>query len=145
MCLDLNKNYKLNTAKKDMVVFKHIRANEDGTFQTTYQDFPIVIGKTYSSLLTTVDYICISSCKIGLHSFKMLSSVKSDCDVLSFKYGALVLVECIIPKGSHYYVGKFGCDISYASDTLKYVRIVGKIGSDISYSSDTLKYVRKIK
>ena len=35
-----------------------------------------------------------------------------------------IVVECVIPKGSKYYIGTFYDKISYASDTLTYVKII---------------------
>ncbi len=80
---------------------------------TPYRETGVEIGETYKSSLVKnedgeVDY--------GLHSFENLEDAKRD--------GGDTYVKCIIPKGSQYYIGKFGCSISYASDTLKYLEII---------------------
>ena len=130
MCLRLAKNYVLKTAKNDITVFKHLRVMRDGTFQTTYQHFTVEIGKSYHSTLKVESspfspYLpVLNLCDIGLHSFKSLSSVKKDVQIISPAGFEIVLVECIIPKGSAYYIGKFGHYISYASDSLKYIKII---------------------
>ena len=49
---------------------------------------------------------------VGLHTFK-------ERDII---YGS-TWAECIIPKGSKYYEGTYDNRVSYASDTLKYIKI----------------------
>lgn len=79
---------------------------------TPYRNFPIEIGKTYESELIKKDkYICE-----GLHSFKNLNDAA--------KSYVKIYAECIIPKGSKYYEGKFVDDDAYASDKLTYVKII---------------------
>ena len=80
---------------------------------TPYRHFPIEVGKTYNSELIKRDnYI-----HQGLHSFKNLDDAK--------KFSVVkICAECIIPKGSEYYKGKFGDWDAYASDKLTYVKII---------------------
>ena len=80
---------------------------------TPYREFPIEIGKTYDSKLIKKDEYVYE----GLHSYKTLDDAKSDY--------IRIYVECIIPKGSKYYEGKFNIDDAYASDKLTYVKILG--------------------
>ena len=78
---------------------------------TPYRNFPIEIGKTYNSKLIKKDEYVHE----GLHSYKNLDGAK--------KYTG-IYVECIIPKGSKYYEGKFAYKDAYASDKLTYVKII---------------------
>ena len=79
---------------------------------TPYRYFPIEVGKTYESELIQKDeYI-----HEGLHSFKNLDDAKESY--------VKIYAECIIPKGSKYYEGKFIDDDAYASDKLTYVKIL---------------------
>ena len=80
---------------------------------TPYRDFLVEIGKTYNSELIKKDEYVHE----GLHSFKNLCDIK--------KYYTGIYVECIIPKGSKYYEGKFVDIDAYASDKLTYVKIIG--------------------
>jgi hypothetical protein len=48
MCLVIKKNSKELTAKKDIVVYKHIILRENGTYETSYQYVNIEIGQTYT-------------------------------------------------------------------------------------------------
>ena len=86
---------------------------------TPYRDFLIEIGKTYNSELIKSDDGRIHE---GLHSFKNSNAAKI--------YNSGIYVECIIPKGSKYYEGKFNINDAYASDKLTYVKIIG----DCSYN-----------
>ncbi len=79
-------------------------------FETIYRAFPVKLGKTYTSPLVRESY---GQVEIGLHSYK---------DILKCSNG--VTIECIIPKGSKYYIGDFSRDVSYASDRLTYVKVV---------------------
>ena len=78
---------------------------------TPYREFPIEIGKTYDSELIKKDGVVHE----GLHSYKNLDDSKQDIGIY---------VECIIPKGSKYYEGKFVDDDAYASDKLTYVKFI---------------------
>ena len=79
---------------------------------TPYRNFPIEIGKTYNSKLIKKDEYVHE----GLHSYKNLDHAK--------KYYIKFYAECIIPKGSEYYEGKFVDEDAYASDKLTYVKII---------------------
>ena len=80
-------------------------------FETIYQDYPVKIGETYKSKLILND----DDVRIGLHSY-IKKPEFSDC------YN---IVECVIPKGSKYFIGDFkGIKNSIASDTLKYIKII---------------------
>ena len=80
---------------------------------TPYREFPIEIGKTYDSKLIKRDEYVHE----GLHSFKNLDDAKKFFIVK-------ICAECIIPKGSEYYEGKFSVSNAYASDKLTYVKII---------------------
>lgn len=78
-------------------------------YQTIYQNSLVKIGNEYTSELI---FEC-SQVNIGLHSY-----IKPDIDM---RY---ILVECLIPKGSKYYIGNFNEKESIASDRLRYVKII---------------------
>jgi hypothetical protein len=88
------------------------------TFLTPIQDVEIEIGETYKSKLIKNGLLV----EEGIHSFKNLEDVNY---FASFDKNSFV-VKCIMPKGSEYYVGKYGDHVSYASDTLKYVEVLTK-------------------
>lgn len=91
-----------------------ILSNENKVLVTPYQCFVVEIGKTYKSNLENI----FDEVKIGIHSFVTVKGAIED-DIDS------IIVKCIIPKGSKYYLGDFnGIKDSIASDTLKYIEII---------------------
>ena len=84
---------------------------ETNGYKTPYKKAIVEIGETYTSELEkTGDTI-----EKGLHTFKTMKDAK---------YLSHIVTKCIIPKGSKYYKGMCGIDVSYASDCLTYVEIV---------------------
>lgn len=124
MCLDLKPNYKVQTAKKDIVVYKVCRYLGGDIFSTAYQGAIVKIGETYTSEL--IVNIFKNTVNVGLHSFENIS----DAINLAQRWSTLhyKVIKCIIPKGSSYYEGMFISSINnakaYASDTLKYIEVV---------------------
>ena len=86
---------------------------------TLYRNFLIKVGKTYNSELIKKD----ESIHEGLHSFKNLNDAKNSY--------VKIYAECIIPKGSKYYEGKFGNWDAYASNKLTYVKIIKDVQNRI--------------
>ena len=129
MCLNVKKRSCVQTAKKDIVVYKHLSRvrlivdsirNEDiVSYLTTYRRSEIVIGQTYTSVLEKSDYNKVKV-DFGLHSF----AEKRPCCIDGMTERANVVVRCTIPKGSKYYVGEFCCEKSYASNCLRYDEII---------------------
>lgn len=95
------------------------RRSEKSIYKTSYQNFPIEIGKTYESELVRVRNTVFQ----GLHSFERFDECKRDigCGGIGRRG---IYAECIIPAGSKYYKGKFLGASSFASDKLKYVKII---------------------
>lgn len=79
---------------------------------TYYRREEVEIGKTYVSKLVKID----NTVEEGLHSYGNKPHYIIN----------KILAECIIPKGAKYYEGKFENELSYASDTLKYIRLITK-------------------
>ena len=84
-------------------------------YKTSFRGFQINLGETYTAELEKKK----SRIHRGIHSFK--------CPKEAAKYGDTV-VECIIPKGSEYYIGLFSGKASYASNCLRYGDKVFEIG-----------------
>ena len=110
-----NKHGYINSWIFDSTVTSIIINNKeviDLKLATPYRWFPIEIGKTYDSELIKMDEDIYE----GLHSYKNSEDAKKS-------YNG-IYVECIIPKGSKYYEGKFVDDDAYASDKLTYVKFI---------------------
>ena len=119
MCLKIKSQSRKQIASKDITVYKHLIPYNitKGIYTTSYQSSIVEIGKTYHSDLVRITSTEVS---IGLHSFQ---SEEVACKRAT--YWDETLVECIIPKGSSYYIGDFeGLGVSYASDTLTYIKIL---------------------
>jgi hypothetical protein len=91
------------------------------TISTPYQNVEIKIGETYKSKLIKNELLV----EDGIHSFKNLE----DANYFAGFDKNRIVAKCIIPKGSEYYIGKYGYNgydgfVSYTSDTLKYVEIL---------------------
>jgi hypothetical protein len=86
------------------------------SFSTPYRNVEIKIGEIYKSKLIKYDSLIDE----GIHSFKNLK----DANYFASFDEKRIVAKCIIPKGSEYYVGKYGDYVSYASDTLKYAEIL---------------------
>lgn len=116
-----NQPYKyswvLDMAVQEIIVNgkKLIFTEETGNFLTYYREASVKIGNTYiSDLIVDEDGVSIHK---GLHSFVNMPDIKD------FIKGTCV--QCVIPKGSKYYIGRFdGEKLSYAADTLKYVKVI---------------------
>jgi len=130
MCLKLKNDVHQYIAESDIICYKHIIKRSDYKSRvTTYRYFPVKIGTTYESnikVIFSTGYSTGYEINVGLHSFKS----KSDCvDDSESEEGSSYLLktyicECVIPKGSKYYVGSFCGWEGYASDKLKYRKIL---------------------
>ena len=85
----------------------------------------IVCGRTYKS---EIDFDWHDEIRKGLHSFLNYCDAETFCVGRIFDHD-LAIFECVIPKGSTYYLGKFSCNEGYFD----------------SYASTELKYVKKLK
>ena len=87
---------------------------KEDILKTPYRDFIIKIGdKIESDLVCEDGYV-----NVGLHSFGSYISARRD--------GLGLIVKCVIPKGSKYYKGFYGLEVSYASDKLNYLDIISR-------------------
>lgn len=133
MCLDLHKSSRgILVAETDIVVYKYLKIRSGGSLITPFQYSPVVIGETYESKLNVrlysdlnldndelPDDLIVGFVSEGLHSFGEFKNAYKQ-----YKYDKCerVVVKCIIPKGSQYYIGKFDEHLSYASEKLTYVK-----------------------
>lgn len=124
MCLIIDRYSQPQIATEDIVVYKHLIQDTDNEFITSYKHAPVTIGETYSSKIgVTISDSGTRVVEMALHSF----GDKADAQRGAESYDE-VLVECIIPKGSTYYIGRFEYypGPSYASNRLKYVKVLSR-------------------
>lgn len=114
-------------ATRDIVCYKHLHQCKGGQLHTSYRQMLVEIGKTYSSdIIVEEGFFASYEINVGLHSFFGIKNTIKDAKEC-FNPRANVIVKCIIPKGSTYYIGKFENLASSASNTLKYVEIIQKL------------------
>lgn len=126
MCLNTGFFSRKHTAKTDIVVYKYLIQPYSGSteyFLTPYQFSVVHLGNTYESrlrrdILFQVDY--------GLHSFVNYDECLDEAGSFwNFRASeCLAIVKCVIPKGSRFYIGKYGSTDSIASDKLIYEKIM---------------------
>lgn len=132
MCLDILKSNKdMLVAETDIVVYKFLKIRSK-KLVTPYQYMPVEIGETYESKLKLrlysdlnlddeelPDNLLVGFVNDGFHSFGRFKDAYAQ---YSADKGERVVVKCIIPAGSEYYIGVFDSVLSYASSNLKYVK-----------------------
>ena len=120
MCLELIGDYqkKQFIASEDIEVYKVVTyTDKPQEFITPYQHMVVKLGCTYESEFS---FNCDGDVEKGLHSFCNQARAQLNSQGC---LGRLV-VKCLIPKGSRYYIGWYGTAVSYASDKLTYVEIL---------------------
>jgi len=130
MCLILDKDtYKRLKANEDIIVYKALLCNTivDGKkiLFTPYQRYKVEIGGAYKSRLVKSKSYC-PHIKLGFHTFINLPDIDKMFKYLDVNTKAYI-AKCVIPKGSHYYIGRYySSDMpdSYASNKLTYLEIL---------------------
>lgn len=132
MCLTVKEDEAI-IAEEDIVVYKIVKKSENERFihyYTLFRYMTVCIGAQYSLDHYEEEYfyrgIHWGEVEYGFHSF----SEKSAKDYIQYitKHSAVVILKCIIPKGSYYIKGvfasAFGYFDSYASTSIKYLEEV---------------------
>ena len=121
MCLNIKWWSIKRIALKDIECYKVVTVDSQlpKMYRTLYRNTLIEIGKTYTSNIIKGD-MGPNTITVALHSYADVERAKFE----KRGYWQIVVVRCIIPRGSRYYVGKFAVYKSYASNRLKYVEKV---------------------
>lgn len=124
MCLTTKQKWP-KIAWKPITTYKVVYiSNKSSSLLTLFQNFPIQIGRTYKETLinifrgrekNTFNY-CIYE---GLHSHTKENRAKICAE--DYRYLGTIVVKCIIPKFSFYWIGE---DNDIVSNKLKYVKIL---------------------
>jgi len=125
MCLTINPGQEKFRAKADIVCYKIVQGKDIKHIETFYQYVSVKIGKTYKSELF-VDMKFPKEVYVGIHSYVNIKDAINNvnCQFPSWTYTGyeIFIIECIIPKDSHYYLGTFNYHPCYASDKITYVK-----------------------
>jgi len=130
MCLYLDGHTnKVLTAPSDITVYKHLIAtpNADSTarYVTPYQYNDVEVP---SEVTANMSYLHVTEVNEAIHAF-MLECDAHDDAMEEFKLTShsYVVVKCIIPKGTKYYIGSFADRKACATEKLIYKEIVETI------------------
>lgn len=142
MCLIVDSSKEFEVAKNDIVCYKVLYDHENGFYTTPYQQMRVEIGKQYKNREKVQFQYHFLDLTLNIwpkiltggayHSFVELDDAKDEINKIRQQIGGwydMVVVKCIIPKGSKYMEGIYrdanSCDIaSYASDNIIYKEIV---------------------
>ncbi len=128
MCLDISNSREKLIADKDITCYKVLVAKKYlfgliTKYRTPYYIAKVKLGRTYKSEISIIDECGSILIEKALHSFKFKSQAEKEA---SEHMPTWKIVECTIPKGSEYYIGEFDYYCSYASNKLKYGKIINK-------------------
>lgn len=123
MCLNLNNTYakRLRCWRPfGMTVYKYVLMTGGGCMITPFFGMGVKPGMLARSVLR-VKAACVHE---GLHSYARLEDAKQHA---VDRFYRIALVECRIPFGAKYYAGTTMSRDGYASNRLRYVKIVETI------------------
>ena len=134
MCLTTNLEHPI-VAEKPITCYKVLLHVEDKLFSYYYNEFEWEMDKVHFTTLQKVR----RNVHKGFHSYKDLHSTLV---LMTHAPFTCVAVECIIPKGAKYYVGKDGDNLEgYVSEKLKPIKVmtlkelIAKIDGEYPYKT----------
>lgn len=126
MCLFANRKYAF-VAQEDIECYKVLRRVDDVLTSYYHQSFIWKKSVTYTSVLESFDSVFKSNqynVERGFHSYMYQKDAEEFINEISGDE-ILVLVKCIIPKGSQYFVGQStDWRAGYASDKIIFTSII---------------------
>ena len=140
-------NWRHHVADTDLTCYKVLTKNLDNNkLYSYYFNFPYEIGQEYSQTLSESYLYCLDSLETDyiergvFHSYTpvennngvsypyiVVNEVRSfnyrkKCGSRELRNKDICIVECIIPKGSIYWVNRYGNE--YCSDRIKLIRVI---------------------
>ena len=126
MCLFANRTYAF-TAQEDIECYKVLRRRDNVLISYYHPKFTWEKSITYTTLLQTFNSVFREyQCNVeqGFHSYMYQKDAETFINEVCGD-GTLVLVKCIIPKGSQYFVGdSTDWRPGYASDKIIFTSII---------------------
>lgn len=128
MCLS-KKSYIPRIALRDMTVYKTIlRESSDGKYKSLFMEAPVRLNQSYTGKFKKFSNIFRSLFSRFvmdgfIHSYTSISCARVSKMLHTYHYvlSTPVIVECLIPKGTIYFIGKRD---EIASRKLKYIEII---------------------
>lgn len=126
MCWISNNKPERLVAKEDITVYKVVQIFPDGKILSYFNDFPYEIGEIYNTNITVKHYENVYSdfyyIEQGFHSYNyhlyigldpfLNMPVAYDKSNASYYGDDIYGMLCVIPKGTEYYVNRFGDVVS---------------------------------
>jgi hypothetical protein len=125
MCLYIKRDQLPQVAEEDITCYKQVeeKLNNEGIYTTFYMKAEVKLGEKYSSELEKYNLKLgvLYVIEKGLHSFSKLEDAIDDLqDGITRSDSKSHVIECIIPKGSTYYLGTYAHLDCFASDIIVY-------------------------
>ena len=120
MCLFIN-HLEPKIADKDIVCYKLVeRTKIKGIYKSKYQEFEYVIRQLYTNYfdIKYVDMLIKRRYNLSAIEEGMFHSYENYLSAITILPN-LVVLKCIIPKGTYYFEGYFGNYPSYASSQIR--------------------------
>jgi hypothetical protein len=118
MCLD--KAVTQIVAIKDIVCYKVLLNYGGENYRTPYRGMIVDMNTVYIGNLDPYPNLS-DVVNVGFHSYCRLSDAYRERNYLQ---PGSVIAKCIIPMHAHYYTGWFDDSPAYASDVIKYLKIL---------------------
>lgn len=112
MCL-ISSRHESVRAAGDITCYKLVYpANMDNKFRSQFQEFKYELGRTYQETY-------FRKVNITRHVYEGFHSYRTIKEAVSHACPGMVMIKCVIPKDSWYYVSEEGDQ--YCSDTIRVV------------------------
>lgn len=112
MCL-ISSHHEAVRADRDIACYKLVYPeNMDHKFRSQFQEFKYELGRTYQE-------DCFRRVNLTRHIYEGFHSYRTIREAVSHSCPGMVLIKCVIPKGSLYYVSENRDQ--YCSDTIRVV------------------------
>ena len=131
MCLVINKDSVLQQSTKDVVGYKLLYKNDDGTYYTPYQKVTVELNKLYHEKNFTDSYFRLfekgdkkekTITNDAIHFYADLNSAKKE-----FLPNSQEIVAAVIPSGAMFVNGTFDFTVTgypcYASEAVIYRKL----------------------
>lgn len=121
MCLQVKKNSRIQTARRDIIVYKMLMIRDTDKKEITPYQHKLFKKKNKTTLGNKVN---VDEVESGFHSYAKRKDCERQVEWWDAEYYRHFLVECVIPKGTKYWKGVFYvCKLEepyvcYASETL---------------------------
>lgn len=110
MCL-ISSRHEAVRAARDITCYKLVYPeNMDHKFRSQFQEFPYELGRTYQE-------VWFRKVNLTRHVYEGFHSYRTVKEAVSHSCPGMVMIKCVIPEGSWYYVSEE--NDQYCSDKIR--------------------------